>query len=120
MEVVDINQLLVDQQFWTRVEYAASRLLQNSEDKGIRRYWIDGFIPESGKTTRRGTNVEGIAWVGEGGRKQNPYRFVALLSQKMLLTREKNFQIEECKLDEGLQILSLVIGSLDDRETAGI
>ena len=60
----DRHQIKDDQQFWERLEYAASHWLQSSGDVALRRFWIDGFLPEAAKNTRRGVDVEGapVGW----------------------------------------------------------
>ena len=124
----DRQQILSDQEFWTRLEYDASRWLEGSEDRALRRFWIDGFNPEVATNTKRGLDVEGAAWVmrsdggevaggvpphkrhGEGDRSQPYYRFLASIPQKLVNGRRLGFEIESLSLDEGQQFLQIVIG----------
>ena len=103
----DRYQVMDDQEFWTRLEYDACAWLQSSEEKALRRFWIDGFVPESIKDTKRGADVEGTVWVGDGPRKQYAYRFIASLPQNMLHRRGETFSIEQLVLDEAQQILQV-------------
>jgi hypothetical protein len=96
----DRNQIMDDGEFWTQLEYDASHWLESSEDKTLRRFWIDGFLPKSAAGTKLGADVEGTAWVSTGGRAQYPYRFVVCVPQKMLHRRRQNFRIERLSLDE--------------------
>jgi hypothetical protein len=105
----DREDILEDKEFWTRLEYVASAWLQNSEDNSLRRYWVDGFLPETVTNTKRGVDVEGQAWVGEGARNQHTYRFVVSVPQKMLHCRRGSFSIEQLALDEANESLNLVV-----------
>lgn len=108
----DRHQILNDREFWTRLEYSASQRLENSDEEGLRRFWIDGFLPETATNTQAGVDVEGTAWVGIGPRRQDQYGFVVSLPQKMLQRKGASFAIERLSLDEvrhTLQI-SLVLG----------
>jgi hypothetical protein len=58
-----------DKEFWTRLEYDASHWLESSDDNMLRRFWIDGFLPDSINNTKYGADVEGTAWVGDGPRE---------------------------------------------------
>lgn len=100
-----------DQEFWTRLEYDASHWLESSDDKALRRFWIDGFLPDSITDTKRGVDVEGTAWVGIGGRDQWPCRFVVSVPQKMLHHRRQTFCIERLSLDETEQTLQIEVVS---------
>ncbi|MBI3413803.1 MAG: hypothetical protein HY043_00565 [Verrucomicrobia bacterium] len=107
----DRHQILDDQEFWTRLEYDASHWLESSDDKTLRRFWIDGFLPESITDTIRGADVEGTAWVGIGGREQWPYRFVVSVPQKMLHRGRQTFAIEQLSLSEAEQTLQIEVVS---------
>ena len=104
----DRHQIIYDKEFWTRLEYDVSRWLGGSDDKTLRRFWIDGFLPESATDTKRGADVEGMAWVGIGGSEQYQYRFVVSVPQKMLHRRE-TFSIERLSLDEAQQTLQIEV-----------
>ncbi|MBA2435709.1 MAG: hypothetical protein H0W34_09670 [Pyrinomonadaceae bacterium] len=94
--MLDRHAIIEDRDFWDRLEYAACAWLA---DSGEKRFWIDGFIPETAKNTRRGADVEGIVWVGEGSRKQHELRFIASVPQK-LLQRWAQFHIDDITIDE--------------------
>ena len=100
-----------DEEFWTRLEFDASHWLESSDDKTLRRFWIDGFLPESITDTKHGADVEGTAWVGIGGREQYQYRFFVSVPQKMLHRGRQTFRIERLSLDEAEQILQIEVVS---------
>jgi len=108
----DRHQILNDGDFWTRLEFVASRWLETSDDLTLRRFWIDGFLPETAKDTRFGLDVEGMAWVGDGPRTQSQYRFTVALPQSMLHRRTPGFVIEQLSLDEGNQVLQIELARL--------
>src|SRR5579859_2668116 len=108
----DRHQILNDRDFWTRLEFVASRWLETSDDLELRRFWIDGFLPETAKDTRFRVDVEGMAWVGDGPRKQSQYRFTVGLPQRMLHRRTPGFVIERLSLDEGNQVLQIELARL--------
>lgn len=112
----DRHQILDDEEFWTRLEYDASHWVENSDDKALRRFWIDGFLPEDVKDTKRGVNVEGTAWVGTGPRMQYPYRFVVSVPQKMLHRRRQTYSIEQLFLDDAEQMLQIAL--LSEKQVA--
>jgi hypothetical protein len=107
----DRHQIVNDEEFWSRLEYAACRSLESSEDKTFHGFWIDGFLPGVITNTKRGVDVEGTAWVGSGPRKQSPYHFVVSVPQAMLHRRRLTFRIEQLLLDESKQALRIVIAS---------
>ena len=109
----DRHQLLNDREFWTRLEYAATQWLENSEDVAFRRFWVDGFLPDSAKDTNFGADFEGTAWVGIGARRQDQFRFIASLPQKMLGRQAPPFVIEQLSLDEAQQTLQLTLAMPD-------
>ena len=100
-----------DEEFWTRLEYDASHWLASSNDKTLRRFWIDGFIPESITDTKHGVNIEGRAWVASGAREQCQYRFVISVPQKMLHRRRQAFYIQRFSLDEVEHTLQIEVAS---------
>jgi len=100
-----------DKEFWDRLEYDASRWLGNSDDRALRRFWIDGFLPETVTDTKRGVDVEGTAWVGDGAREQHPYRFVVSVPQKMLRRGRSVFSIEHVVIDAAQQTLQIEVGN---------
>jgi hypothetical protein len=110
----DRHQILDDREFWTRLEYTASQRLENSDDTGLRRFWIDGFLPDGATNTRFGLDVEGTAWVGIGPRRQDQYRFIASLPQKMLHRKAPGFVIEQLSLDEAQRTLQLTLATEPD------
>jgi hypothetical protein len=95
----DRDQILTDEEFWTRLEFESSHWLEISEDKALRSFYIDGFIRELARNTKRGLEVQGTAWVGQGGRMQWQFQFVVSLPQKMLSRRNPKFQIENLELN---------------------
>ena len=95
----DRDQILTDEEFWTRLEFESSHWLEISEDKALRSFYIDGFIRELARNTKRGLEVQGTAWVGQGGRMQWQFQFVVSLPQKMLSRRNSKFQIENLELN---------------------
>jgi len=107
--MIDRHHILTDQEFWTRLEYDASRWLETSNARELRRYWIDGFIPTNAMNTKRGIDIEGVAWVGQGGRTQYEYRFRASVPQKLLHGHSQNFEIESLSLDEDQHLLEVVV-----------
>ena len=109
--VSDRHQIMNDDEFWTRLEFDASRWLENSDEKTLRRFWIDGFVPETITNTKHGADVEGTAWVGIGGRDQYQYHFVVSVPQKMLHRGRQTFCIERLSLDEAEQTLQIEVTS---------
>lgn len=107
----DRHQIMGDEGFWNQLEYEASHWLASSDDKKLRRFWIDGFIPESITNTKHGADIEGKAWVGSGGREQYQYRFVISVPQKMLHRRRHTFCIQRFSLDEEEQTLQIEVVS---------
>ena len=91
------------------MEYAGSAWLASSHEKRLRRFWIDGFTPERIKDTRRGADIEGIAWVGKGS-DQHEYRFVASVPQK-LLSRRASFAIDDITVDDAQKQLTLTLSA---------
>lgn len=110
------HKIIDDLEFWDRLEYDTSRWLEGSEDKALRRFWIDGFLPESIIDTKHGVEVEGTAWVGVGAREQRPYHFVVSVPQKMLHRRRQSFSIERLSLDAAEQTLRIQV--LSEKECA--
>ena len=109
--VSDRHQILDDKDFWTRLEYDASHWLESSDNTTLKRLWIDGFLPEFSTGTKRGADVEGMAWVGIGGREQYQYRFVVSVPQEMLHRSTQTFSIERLSIDEAKQILQIDVAS---------
>jgi hypothetical protein len=100
-----------DALFWTKLAYSACGWLRDSEEASLRRFWIDDFLPESATDTKRGIDVKGTAWVGDGPRDQQAYRFIVSLPQKMLRRRRDTFSIESFVLDEKQHTLQVDIGN---------
>lgn len=103
------HDIIDDREFWNRLEYAASHWLQSSNEKSLRRLWIDGFLPEHAAGTKFGIDVTGIAWVGSEGRVQHPYRFIVSVSQKMAHRRKRDISIEQLVVDSAQQTLEMQI-----------
>jgi hypothetical protein len=109
--VSDRHQILRDEEFWTRLEYDASRWLASSDEKTLRRFWIDGFLPEKVTNTKRGVDVEGIAWVcASSGAQGGRYRFIVSVPQKMLHRRIQTYVIEQVVIGEAEETLHVEIG----------
>ncbi len=100
-----------DKEFWTRLEYDASHWLESSDDKTLRRFWVDGFLPDSINNTEHGVDVEGTAWVGDGPREQHQYRFIVSIPQTMLHNRRKTYSIGQFILNKALQTLQIKIAN---------
>lgn len=109
-ETSDRHQIMRDTLFWTRLAFTACGLLREADDKSLRRFWIDDFLPESATDTKHGVNVEGTAWVGDGPRAMHPYRFVVSIPQKMLHRRRDCFLVDHFALDEEQHTLQVEIG----------
>jgi hypothetical protein len=105
----DRHQILNDREFWERLEFDSCRWIENANDAHLKRFWIDGFLPEKATNTKFGVDVQGVAWVGAGPRKQWPYGFVASLPQKMLYQRCPQYTIQQLTLDEKEQVLRVVL-----------
>jgi hypothetical protein len=101
-----------DPLFWTRFAYTACGWLRGADDESLRRFWIDDFMAESATDTKRGVDVEGTAWVGDGPRVQHPYRFIVSIPQKMLHRRRDSFSIERFVLDQAQQTLQMEIDEI--------
>jgi hypothetical protein len=115
MASVNINErhhILNDQNFWTRLEFVASRWLETSDDRNLRRFWIDGFLPEIARNSSFGIDVEGVAWVGDHFRRQWQYRFTVAVPQKMVYRWKIPFVIERLSLDEENQTLQIELARL--------
>ncbi len=101
----DRHAIIRDTDFWSRLEHAASAWLATSTEKRSRRFWIDGFIPETATNTQRGADIEGISWVGEGSH-QHEYRFIASMPQELLHHRG-SFAIDDITVDDAQKQLSV-------------
>ena len=104
------HEMMKDALFWTKLAYSACGLLRDSDDVSLRRYWVDDFLPESVTDTKRGVDIEGTAWVGDGPRDQQPYRFIVSVPQRMLHRRRDSFSIERFYFDEEHHTLQVEIG----------
>jgi len=109
--VSDGHQIMDDDEFWTRLEFYASHWLENSDDRTLRRFWIDGFLPQTIRGTKRGTDVEGMAWVYGDPQIRHPYRFIVSVPQKMMHSRRQTFSIEQLTLDNAQQTLRIEVVS---------
>ena len=105
------QQILDDKDFWLRLEYEASTWLGRANDPSLRRFWVDGFIPECATNSHYGLDVEGAVWIGEGGRDQYQYRFVASLPQKLLCGVGRRSHIKSLSLDVSQRFLGMVLAS---------
>lgn len=109
----DRTEILRDQDFWIRVEHTASEWLASAAETKLRRFWIDGFIPQAAKNTKRGLDVEGRAWVGEGPQMQYQYVFIASVPQKLLHKQVRRFCIENLFLDEAEKSLRMLLAGTE-------
>jgi hypothetical protein len=105
----DRHEIIDDKEFWTRLEYDASRWLEGLDDKTLRGFWIDGFLPDGIKDTKHGIAVEGTVWVGNGPRKQKQYRFVVSIPQRMLHYHRETYTISQLVLSEAQHTLQIEI-----------
>jgi hypothetical protein len=110
------HEILNDPLFWTRLASHACGWLRGSEDKSLRRFWIDDFLPESATDTKRGVDVTGTAWIGEGPRAMHPFRFIVSVPQNMLHRNRDHFAIEQLMIDDGQRTLQIQILSKDTFE----
>lgn len=94
------SQILGDKYFWDSLEYIVSRWFSSSEAKELRSFWIDGFVPNSFRNTKRGIDVLGKAWIGKGPRNQDLFDAVISVPQKMLTRRREEYIIEDVSIDE--------------------
>jgi hypothetical protein len=88
-----------DRDFWLVLEYGMSGRLTESPNKEWRRYWIDGFIPESITDTKTGVEVIGDVWVAEHKGAQTKCRFLARIPQKLLHRKIREFDYKIAVLD---------------------
>jgi hypothetical protein len=103
------DQIMGDQRFWERLEYEACHWLKDSTEQHVKGFWIDGFLPETVTNTKHGADVEGTAWVGEGTRTQQSYRFTVSLPQKMLHRRPQILSIDSLSLDAAGRTLQISV-----------
>jgi hypothetical protein len=104
------HEIMEDRDFWSRLEYEVSAWMRNSEEKALQYSWVDGFMPERITNTQRGADVEGTVWVADESR-QDAYRFLVSLPQKLVHDAKRLFSIEEFVLDRERKTLRMVIES---------
>jgi len=102
----DRHQIMKDTHFWMRLESDVTVWLHEKVHGGL---WIDGFNPEFIKNTKRGVDIEGVAWVANGRRSQSPYRFIVSIPQKILHRHRDSLFIEDLVLDDGQKTLEIRI-----------
>ena len=66
-------------------------------------------MPERATDTKHGVDVEGTAWIGDGPRAMDSYRFVVSVPQKMLHDWQGNPSIERFTLDEAKCTLQMEV-----------
>lgn len=93
------HQIMEDSRFWDLLEYEFCRWFKSAENKTLRRFWCDGFLPEGITDTKSGVNVEGTAWVGQG-REPHAWHFVVSVPQRMLYRKQRSFAIAGMQLNE--------------------
>ena len=104
----DRYQIMDDQEFWTWLEHGASAWLAAADDRTLRHYMVDGFLPDTVRNTKRGVEVDGFAHVYGPGIK-DPFRFTVSVPQKMLQRRREKFAISQLYLDPAQEILRLEV-----------
>ena len=107
------DDIMSDELFWSQLEYDASNWLTSASDSNLRQFWIDGFVPEVMRNTKRGADIEGIVWVAVGSRTQNQYRFSASAPQKLLQMRRRMCDIESLTLNENQKTVEIVVTCMD-------
>lgn len=85
----------------------ASGWLASSPDEVHRRYWIDGFQPETIINTKTGMAVTGYMWMM--GKHGGQWQFSAEIPQKLVHRRTSPFQIERVWVDEEKKTLDIVL-----------
>ncbi len=101
------HQILEDKKFWVKVEFGM--LLQPEKKEKFPRYWIDGFIPEYVADTRKGIEIEGKVWIVDGD-EQNECSFLAIVPQKLLYKKVREFEYVEIDFDPENLHLKFEIG----------
>jgi hypothetical protein len=108
--VIYTTDIQDDGEFWSRLEYAASRWLSSASDLTLRHFWIDGFLPDAFRRTNAGAEIEGVAWVGNGSRKQEQYRFRARVRWQVVDESRDDFEIERIAFDHVNRTLEVKVG----------
>ena len=103
------HSIVEDHDFWSRLEFALTGWLAGQDVKDLRRFWIDGFIPEGIRDTEYGVNVEGRAWVGTSARDQSAYQFVASIPQSLLTSKNHTFRFSKVNLNPVTKKLEVTI-----------
>jgi hypothetical protein len=70
---------MTEEDYWLRLEYRVCRELAGMEDNALRFLWCDGFIPEMYFLDDPTPQITGHAWVGNGPRRQEQWKFTLLL-----------------------------------------
>ncbi len=112
------HQILNDSEFWLALEYDMSRILSQHHDKEMRKFWIDGFIPQSVSNTKFGIDVEGEVWIAEGQKNQTKCRFLAKIPQKLLHRKIRDFKYDIVCLEIEKKYLELNIEKLEPNKIA--
>jgi len=114
------HAIFQDREFWSHLEFTLTGWLADHEEKDLRRFWIDGFIPEGIKDTKYGADVEGKAWVGTSAREQSAYRFVASIPQSLLARTNREYRLSEVHLNpENRQIEFTIEKKANNAEKVG-
>jgi hypothetical protein len=93
------HHILSDKEFWLDLEYELSGWFQTCGVASLGGFWCDGFIPRSADNTKHGIDVQGMAWIGKGGREQYEYEFVVSIPQRMLTRRRGDIVISGVVVD---------------------
>lgn len=62
-----------EREFWPRLEYRVTAEFGGFEDRRLRQYWCDGFVPQDYDLEGPEPSIRGRAWCGPDG--QQPWRF---------------------------------------------
>ncbi len=81
------------------LEFNLSGWFRACEDRSLRGYWCDGFVPHSATDTRHGVEVHGNAWITDGRKTQREYSFVVSIPQSMLSRRRSDVALTDVDVD---------------------
>jgi hypothetical protein len=94
------HAILKTPSFWTKLEFEMSGWLAQSPNSDYRKYWIDGFEPDSIENTRSGAVVFGLVWMAIGSRSQEKFHFSLSIPQVLLYRLQLVHQITSVLIDE--------------------
>jgi hypothetical protein len=70
-----------EREFWDRLEYRLCRELAGMPEKWQRRYWCDGFLPETYELDSDSPRISGRVWLVDG-QEQSEWSFLLLLPRR--------------------------------------